>query len=199
MAGEQTPAGWYADPEGSGNQRYWDGTQWTEQRQPAPSTAPPAAAAPWGAEPQKKKGKGRGCLTALGIVVALLIATVAIAAIAGGGDDDTTTGSTKTESNSDKKSEADEVKVTSCSPPDAIGVVYVNGTAENTSSKQSDYIIEVAVIAPDGTQIGTGTTIAENVEPDQKAVWKALTDTSSDNWKAGSTCKVVDVDRNASL
>ncbi|MTB02664.1 MAG: DUF2510 domain-containing protein, partial [Actinobacteria bacterium] len=32
-----TPADWYQDPEGEpGNLRYWDGTQWTENRQPPP-------------------------------------------------------------------------------------------------------------------------------------------------------------------
>ena len=28
--GQQTPAGWYKDP-ATGNDRYWDGRQWTEQ------------------------------------------------------------------------------------------------------------------------------------------------------------------------
>jgi hypothetical protein len=42
------PAGWYPDPHGAGDQRYWDGAQWTAHTAaPAASggsTAPPAAA-----------------------------------------------------------------------------------------------------------------------------------------------------------
>lgn len=33
-----TPPGWYPDPEHPGAQRYWDGSQWTENR--APGAAP---------------------------------------------------------------------------------------------------------------------------------------------------------------
>jgi hypothetical protein len=41
-----TPAGWYPDPDGSGGQRYWDGSEWTEHRSPAtPEPAEPQAAA----------------------------------------------------------------------------------------------------------------------------------------------------------
>jgi hypothetical protein len=29
-----TPAGWYPDPDGSGGQRYWDGSTWTGHRSP---------------------------------------------------------------------------------------------------------------------------------------------------------------------
>lgn len=39
-----TPAGWYADPNVPGQQRYWDGTTWTEhvhQPSPAPTLPPP--------------------------------------------------------------------------------------------------------------------------------------------------------------
>lgn len=37
-----TPAGWYPDPDGSGGQRYWDGSGWTEHRSPAaPEPAEP--------------------------------------------------------------------------------------------------------------------------------------------------------------
>ncbi|MDO9395756.1 MAG: DUF2510 domain-containing protein [Herbiconiux sp.] len=38
-----TPAGWYADPAGSPQQRWWDGVQWTDHLQ-APATAAPAPA-----------------------------------------------------------------------------------------------------------------------------------------------------------
>jgi Domain of unknown function (DUF4352)/Protein of unknown function (DUF2510) len=40
MTTPNTPAGWYSDPDGSGGQRFWDGTQWTEHRSPAPDPTP---------------------------------------------------------------------------------------------------------------------------------------------------------------
>lgn len=41
MTTPQTPAGWYADPDGSGGQRYWDGHAWTEHQAPVPQPPPP--------------------------------------------------------------------------------------------------------------------------------------------------------------
>lgn len=35
-----TPAGWYMDPSGSNNMRYWDGQQWTEHVGAAPPQQP---------------------------------------------------------------------------------------------------------------------------------------------------------------
>jgi peptidoglycan/LPS O-acetylase OafA/YrhL len=51
---QQTPPGWYPDPNDAGQQRYWDGNQWTDNYSPAAAAAGPAAAgalAPlwWGA------------------------------------------------------------------------------------------------------------------------------------------------------
>lgn len=52
MTTPPTPAGWYPDPDGSGGQRYWDGSAWTEHRSPATPepTAPTAPAEPPGSE-----------------------------------------------------------------------------------------------------------------------------------------------------
>lgn len=44
MTTPPTPAGWYPDPDGTGGQRYWDGTAWTEHQ--APTQQPPAPAPP---------------------------------------------------------------------------------------------------------------------------------------------------------
>ena len=110
-----TPAGWYDDPEEPGQQRYWDGTTWTEQRQPgaapaspapnpppppgAPASPPPPAGTPPGAfapppatpplaEPAKSSRKVLWIVLAVvGVVFVLLI--VAIAAITFLGDDAT--------------------------------------------------------------------------------------------------------------
>jgi len=48
MTTPPTPAGWYPDPDGSGGQRYWDGSGWTEHRAPAAHepTQPTAPAEP---------------------------------------------------------------------------------------------------------------------------------------------------------
>jgi hypothetical protein len=45
MTTPPTPAGWYSDPDGSGGQRYWDGSAWTDHRAPA---APPEPSEPAG-------------------------------------------------------------------------------------------------------------------------------------------------------
>ncbi len=35
------PAGWYADPENPGQERWWNGASWSDHRRPAPGAVPP--------------------------------------------------------------------------------------------------------------------------------------------------------------
>jgi hypothetical protein len=56
LSAEQAAAGWYPDPEGSEQQRYWDGQQWTEHYAPANTGSATWSGSPSvGAEPE-------GCL-----------------------------------------------------------------------------------------------------------------------------------------
>ena len=62
------PPGWYPDPEHAGQQRWWNGSRWTEHR--APSTPPQQPPGPpgsgsqpgaaWGAPPPHPQGQGWG-------------------------------------------------------------------------------------------------------------------------------------------
>ena len=56
MTTPSTPAGWYPDPDGSGGQRYWDGSAWTEHRSPAAEATQPTAEPSAPAEPQAPAG-----------------------------------------------------------------------------------------------------------------------------------------------
>ena len=174
--------GWYPDPDGSPRQRYWDGNAWTQSYQDA---------GPGGVPPKKRSG----WLTALAVVgglIGLLIVVVIIAAIAGGGgDDDDDDGGSQTES----PSETEEVTVTSCENG-VLDLFVIKGTAENTSSDRLDYFIDLAIEGADGTQLGTTTALAENVEPDQTAQWEAQSGT---DFVEGATCSVVRIQRLPSL
>lgn len=56
------PANWYPDPEVPGQQRYWDGTQWTEHRAPGAGAQPtqdtgPGGAPAWGQQQAQPGGQ----------------------------------------------------------------------------------------------------------------------------------------------
>ena len=84
-----TPAGWYEDPENPGQQRYWDGQQWTDQRQPAvpaPPVPPAMGAISVGnqAEPPRKHTTRNVILAVIGVFI-LLVGGCTIALVAAGG------------------------------------------------------------------------------------------------------------------
>ena len=53
-------SGWYPDPEDASQQRFWDGTRWTDDRQPLAPTAPPPAGG--GSTIKGVKARGFGAL-----------------------------------------------------------------------------------------------------------------------------------------
>jgi hypothetical protein len=77
MATAQQPPGWYADPQGEAQLRYWDGNQWTEHTQPAQPAqggAPQQGAPRYGAPPPAGAGAARPFI--LGAMGAALIAVI---------------------------------------------------------------------------------------------------------------------------
>lgn len=78
------PAAWYADPDGSGGQRYWDGDGWTRHRRTEALTAPSGVAANvsgrWAALPPALK-------VALPIVVVLALVGTGFAVLGKGSGD----------------------------------------------------------------------------------------------------------------
>jgi hypothetical protein len=70
---ELPPAGWHPDPEDPTQQRYWDGSAWTEHRAPAPAAQPgypPQAGYPsYSTPPQQTSGAA---------VVALVLGVLSI-------------------------------------------------------------------------------------------------------------------------
>lgn len=68
------PPGWYPDPSG-GDQRYWDGTQWTENSTNAPQVPSAASAGDQGASGERRdeaEGRSRWILPAVAIAVVIV-------------------------------------------------------------------------------------------------------------------------------
>lgn len=121
----QPPAGWYRDPTGQGDARYWDGAAWTdsvsrsgvtlqvavppehlhvpptpgsEYRSPAPPPQPaPQYVPPAESRPPQRRSGGSGILVGLVVAVAVVVGGVLlIAALTGDDDEEDPTGTTIT-------------------------------------------------------------------------------------------------------
>ncbi|MDG9727273.1 DUF2510 domain-containing protein [Streptomyces sp. DH41] len=91
------PPGWYRDPSAPHQERWWDGTTWTEYRrtpgatgygaaQPPLDQRPPRQ--PMSRQPRPDGGTGRGKAVALGTAAAVLVAAVVTGFLVLGEDDD---------------------------------------------------------------------------------------------------------------
>ena len=70
----EVPAGWYDDPRGAQQYRYWDGVGWTDHVVPAPAGRTPAIA-----EPRAARRQGsRAWIAALLLLLAFLVGLVLI-------------------------------------------------------------------------------------------------------------------------
>lgn len=131
MSTHTTPAGWYPDPAGSGQQRYFDGTNWTDQY----TSSSPAGAAAAASAPPKKSNRGKIILTAVGAVIVMMI----VGAIVGGGDDakkETATSSApSTPSSAASKPSSPSAQTTTQAPADT-----ATAGQRNAIRKAQDYL-----------------------------------------------------------
>jgi hypothetical protein len=197
----QTPAGWYPDPENAGNQRYWDGSAWAAPV--APSPAPPASAADARARAKAEKAyakakrpfykKKRWWL--LGAVV--LVVGIAIAAGSSSSDKKASQNDgVKTLSGNGKNPPQADVSINRCTYDASIKSTTAELKILNHSSGRSNYIVDVTFQDSKQTQVGSGSGIANNVEPGQTAIIKAVDFASTAPDKL--TCVVKEVNRFAS-
>jgi len=76
------PAGWYSDPSGTGNQRFWDGHEWTEHWSLAGTTAAAKSEHPVGWRAfWNRGGLGRVVLLTLLVAGAVVVASVSVPSI----------------------------------------------------------------------------------------------------------------------
>ena len=80
MSGQSTPAGWYPDPQNPGQQRYWDGTTWSDATQAAAGGAPAPA---FGQQVGYGYAQGAGTMASFGNRLVAFIIDWAIVIIPG--------------------------------------------------------------------------------------------------------------------
>jgi hypothetical protein len=79
------PAGWHPDPQYRGQQRYWDGQRWTDDRAPIPPPRLPDPPPPKMPEPAEPHAPGttshRRAYAAIAAVCAVVVAAIVVVAL----------------------------------------------------------------------------------------------------------------------
>ena len=92
--------------------------------------------------------RGRGRRTKVAVAVGLIVVLIVVLMIVLEAMD------SRTQSETGSQSQFEGVTISSCGPPTELGVVYVQGEAENTSSERSDFTIEVGSNHPTESRSG---------------------------------------------
>lgn len=155
MSDQQQPAGWY--PTGTpGEQRYWDGTQWTEHTapttQPGLATGPPGPSGPPPRPPAQRSMTN--VLIPVGVCVVLALVLVIVGfVVASGGDDEsadpprTTRGSGEPDDTSDPR---DPTTESSEGPADGPGSAS-DPLPLGETARVGDYDVTVVAVDFDAT------------------------------------------------
>ncbi|MEU9193103.1 hypothetical protein [Streptomyces hundungensis] len=138
-----------------------------------------------------------GCLSAVVLIVVIIV----VIALFVSGSDDKKTPPSPTGTNSGVRSTegahppAADVTITSCDL-DSASFAQARLQIVNHSSKSSNYLVSVEFTNSNGTRVGEGTAIENDLAPGEKAQDTA---TSPVEGTSGVTCKVTSVDRYAAV
>jgi len=129
-------------------------------------------------------------------VLALALFLAGTGCAAGTSKSASKSGASKAPKNTKPLQHLEDVKITKCGTDLALGFAVATVTIKNSSSKESNYIVNVTFNSPDGkTQLGSGLAAANNLAAGQSATEEA----NALKAIAGKfACKVSDVTRYAS-
>lgn len=184
----QPPRSYKPGDVANGHQLNADGT-WTPV---------PMAGVMWPAP--RKSHTTRNVLIAFGIVILAVFA--GCVAIVGGAVDEASKSVGSSEPGSVSQglgandATADVMFSGAAAAPDAIGIVYLPVTVTNHSEKRSDYSIEIAADAADGSRVDFAYVLVMSLDPGQTTTEQAM---FTEDLPAGTAFHVIQVQRTASL
>lgn len=151
------PPGWYPDPSGTPNTRYWDGQQWGPA---APSTPPPAVAP--AAPPKKKTSTGR----IIAIIAAVFVGLIILGSIGNHDKQPTTSTSTSSASTPGSSAETPKTPSSTSKPVASIGQEVRDGqfaftvVSVDRSKQAGDLSNQFEIVTAQGEFLNVHMTVA---------------------------------------